>query len=407
MNNGRLRINRLAATTPQGPAGNLVHADDYYFTYDPGAAAQAEISLLMPLRAPQYTQPHLFPLFQMNLPEGYLLEQLRNKFAKVSHFDPMLLLALTGRKSAIGRVALHAPEIEAAPETPVELSTLLAKEGSEDLFLALTQRYLHRTGISGIQPKLLVPTIAEPMFGKSAVATSELIVKAAGDEYPGLPVNEFICMSVVKEAGIPVPEFYLSNDHKRFIMRRFDRTPEGHALGFEDMAVLTNRQASEKYEGSYRQIAKAIEIFCSPANARRSLAQLFDQIALSCMLGNGDAHLKNFGLLYSHPSAGDATLSPAYDIVCTTCYIPEDVLALRLMNTQEFFGARADMAEFGETFCGMADARGRLFELAEIADAILDRHAGLADEVPGLKPALQHGILQFAETYGNDKRPRP
>jgi serine/threonine-protein kinase HipA len=121
------------------------------------------------------------------------------------------------------------------------------------------------------------------------------------------------------------------------------------------------------------------------------------------MLGNGDAHLKNFGLLYTHPNAGDATLSPAYDIVCTTCYIPEDSMALRMMGTQEFFRARADMAEFGETVCGVPNARQRLFELAEIANAVFDRYADLAQEVPRLRESLTHGIEQFANTYGNDR----
>lgn len=403
MNSERLKITHLAATTPQGMAGDLVHATGrYHFTYAAAASDRADISLLMPVRPQQYTQPSLFPLFQMNLPEGYLLEQLRNKFAKVSQFDPMLLLALTGQPSAIGRVALHAPEIEIAQEETVPLSMLLANEGTENLFQSLAQRYLQRTGISGVQPKLLVP-VTEHVYGKAAVTTSELIVKTAGDEFPGLPINEFICMSIAKEAGIPAPEFYLSEDHKRFVMRRFDRTENGDALGFEDMAVLMNRQPSDKYQGSYGQIAKAIRLFCSPVNAHRSLEQYFDQVALSCMLGNGDAHLKNFGLLYTHPNADDATLSPAYDIVCTTCYIPEDAMALRMMGTQEFFGARADMAEFGETVCGIANAHARLFALAETADAVLKRHADLANEVPGLAPALRQGIEQFARTYGRDR----
>lgn len=403
MTDTRLRIDHLTATTPQGLAGDLAYAGDYHFTYDSQAPEAAEISLLMPRRARQYSSPFLFPLFQMNLPEGYMLEQLRNRFAKTTHFDPMLLLGLTAQESAIGRIALHAPGIEAGPEEPFPLSTLLANEGAEDLFRALAERYLQRSGISGVQPKLLVP-VDEDVYGKATVATSELIVKTAGDQYPGLPVNEFICMSIARAAGIPVPGFHLSDDHKRFVMHRFDRTADGRPLGFEDMAVLTNRQPSEKYAGDYRQIAKAIEIYCPPGNAQRSLEQFFDQVALSCMLGNGDAHLKNFGLLYTHPTANDATLSPAYDIVCTTCYIPEDVLALRMMGTQGFFAARADMAEFGERHCHIANASGRLFRLAETASAVLDQLSALAGEVPGLEPELRHGIRLFADTYGTDRR---
>lgn len=405
MSEARLQVNRLTATTPQGRAGDLVANKGYFFTYDAGAAPEAEISLLMPRRAEQYTSASLFPLFQMNLPEGYMLELLRNRFAKATRFDPMLLLALTGQESAIGRVALHAPGIAAEPEDPVSLATLLANEGAQDLFRDLAQRYLQRTGISGVQPKLLVP-VTEEMYGKAAVTTSELIVKTAGDQYPGLPANEFICMSIAQKAGIPVPEFYLSDDGKRFVMRRFDRTAEGYSLGFEDMAVLMNLEPSQKYEGDYRRIARAITLFCPAENTQSSLTQFFDQVALSCMLGNGDAHLKNFGLVYSHPSADDARLSPAYDIVCTTCYIPEDAMALSLMGSKSFFQARADLVEFGERYCFVADAKERINSLVEAASAVLSQHEDLIETVPGLEDSIRQGMNIFEKTYGHDRRHR-
>lgn len=52
--------------------------------------------LLMPVRLEEYRHRELHPIFQMNLPEGYVLEQLRNRLAKVVNVDPMLLLALSG-----------------------------------------------------------------------------------------------------------------------------------------------------------------------------------------------------------------------------------------------------------------------------------------------------------------------
>jgi len=55
---------------------------------------------------------------------------------------------------------------------------------------------------------------------------------------------------------------------------------------------------------------------------------LFDSVALSCPVGNGDAHLKNFGLLCTDPTLEDCLLAPAFGIVNTTSYLPEDVLTL-------------------------------------------------------------------------------
>lgn len=76
---------------------------------------------------------------------------------------------------------------------------------------------------------------------------------------PHLALNEFYCMCVVKYAGIEIPEFYLSDDNKLFIMKRFDIKENGTYLGFEDMCVLQARQAHEKYEGSYSSYGLALK----------------------------------------------------------------------------------------------------------------------------------------------------
>src|SRR3546814_11734151 len=68
-----------------------------------------EISLSMPRRPEQYVSSGVHPIFQMNLPEGYVLDRLRQRLAKTTVVDAMLLLALTGREAAIGRVHVTAP----------------------------------------------------------------------------------------------------------------------------------------------------------------------------------------------------------------------------------------------------------------------------------------------------------
>nr|MBP8098248.1 HipA N-terminal domain-containing protein [Arenimonas sp.] len=226
-------VRHALVSTPQANSGMLASEDGrYLFTYSPDAPPAADISLLMPHRADQYASPTLHPIFQMNLPEGYVLEQLRNRLAKATPLDPMLLLALTGREAAIGRVRIEAPALEASlgesrhTDKGESLKSILAWDGAENLFDALAQRYLFRTGVSGVQPKLLVPELPESAIaGKTSIATSDLIVKSGGADFPGLAVNEYVCMLAVKEAGLPVPEFHLSDNHQLFVMRRFDRLP--------------------------------------------------------------------------------------------------------------------------------------------------------------------------------------
>lgn len=388
---------RMYVSTPQGEAGQLRHGEDYYFDYREDALSEAEICLGMPKRRRQYVDRVLFPIFQMNLPEGYVLEQLRLRLAKTSRLNPMLLLAMTGGDAAIGRLGLHSPEIAARPMESMPLSDLLAHQGSEDLFRHLVERYLFRTGISGVQPKLLLPVHEEAVAPhRGTLAMPEVIVKTGSPEYPGLPINEYVCMSIARQAGLAVPAFHLSADRQRFVMRRFDRCEDGTALGFEDMAALLGLGAEQKYEGSYARVAKLIRLYCAPAYRADSLARYFDQVALSCMVGNGDAHLKNFGLLYTHPTANDARLSPAYDIVCTTCYLPDDTLALTLASSRSLFRARVDLAEFGKTFCDVPDPEARMSRLLGAMEHVLENLRELIDEVPNLAGELarRHGQFQ-------------
>ena len=64
--------------------------------------------------------------------------------------------------------------------------------------------------------------------------------------------------------------------------------------------------------------------------------QLFATLVLSVMLRNGDAHLKNFGVLYTSPLDA-VTIAPVYDVVTTTAYIKKDVPALTLAGTKKWW----------------------------------------------------------------------
>ncbi|MDT3722329.1 type II toxin-antitoxin system HipA family toxin [Pseudomonas oryzihabitans] len=392
---------RLRVATPSGESGALVSQDgDYLFRYQDEASAQAAVSLLMPVRLDDYRRRELHPIFQMNLPEGYVLEQLRNRLAKLVPLDPMALLALTGSSSPIGRVTVASPEIDALLERqrfPGErLSEILAWDGTEDLFVELVDRYILRAGISGVQPKVLVPEREDARFTSR---TAELIIKSGSAEFPGLAINEYLCMSVAREAGIPVPEFHLSSNAKLFVMRRFDRDEHLDPLGFEDMAALMGLAAEQKYSKSYSAIAKAIRLFCAPDQVRSSLAQLFAMVSLSCILGNGDAHLKNVGLLYSNPAQRDARLAPAYDIVNTTAYIPEDVLALELMGNKSLFASRQGLLDFARVCDVERPAEVIRFQL-EALERVLQRSTELCIQAPQVVSAIRHCAAPFVQTFG-------
>jgi serine/threonine-protein kinase HipA len=383
------RIARLDVETPQGHAGRLGNErGSFVFACDRDAGPATSVSLLMPTRLASYESGALPPVFAINLPEGYVLGEIRDRLAKVVRIDPLLLLAITGDSHPIGRLVLHSDALaELLPDrraTPAgeNLDEILHSRGGADLFRELVDRYVLRSGISGIQPKVLVPE-------RGRANTAEFIVKSGREEYPHLAVNEYVCMTIAKAAGLPVPEFWLSDDRALFVMRRFDAA-SGARLGFEDFAALTGRQPEQKYEGSYRMLAAAVRTFVAIEAIPAALAQLFDTVALSCAVGNGDAHLKNFGVLYTHPAAGDTHLAPVYDIVNTTMYLPSDTLALKLGDGKAFAG-RARLAEFARE-CDLADADARIDRIVGAAEAVLDTERDLLGEVPDLKLAIERRL---------------
>ena len=71
-----MKVKRLVVTTPQGLAGTLEKESRFVFNYQT-TDRECEASLLMPLRAESYSDGRLFSVFEMNRPEGYLLDYLR------------------------------------------------------------------------------------------------------------------------------------------------------------------------------------------------------------------------------------------------------------------------------------------------------------------------------------------
>ncbi|WP_368642605.1 type II toxin-antitoxin system HipA family toxin [Castellaniella ginsengisoli] len=380
-------MNATTVDTPQGRSGTPTDlgSGQFSFRYAPSAQERAAVCLSMPVRYTDYPHVGLHPIFQMNLPEGFVLEALRNRFAKTSPLNPMLLLAMTGRNEPIGRLRIDMPGLPPVPELPGErLADLIAWDGTEDLFDELRDKYLLRSGISGVQPKLLVP---ESPADRQTSITRELIIKSGGHEWPHLAINEFLCMSIARASGLNTPEFHLSNNHRLFIMRRFDRNGQTH-LGFEDMAVLMGMGAHQKYAGSYEHIARAIRLFCAPDQIQSALQQLFLSVAVSCLVGNGDAHLKNFGLLYSDPTAHDTRLAPAYDIVNTTAYLPNDSLALQLAGQKSFFSARVGLRDFAVQL-DIDQPVEHIRHILEAIESVLSAYPDLAETAPKIVHAIR------------------
>ena len=318
--------------------------DTILFTYREGRPRDQAVSLTMPVRPDQYdAMAGLLPIFEMNLPEGALKDRLRNQFAKaIPEFDDLDLLSIVG-SSQIGRLR-YSQQDKLREDVPAQnLDEILRYRGTADLFSHLLERFAMYSGISGVQPKVLVREEKAPEKLSHRGATH--IVKAFdSSEYPELAANEFICTCGAAAAGIVTPRVQLSENRKLLVAERFDLRSDGSYLGVEDFCVLDARRAHGRYDGSYENIARRISDFVSANSLAQAREQYALMVAFACAIENGDAHLKNFAVSYETPER-EVRLAPAYDIVSTTPYIPRDTLALTLNNSKAFPG-RDELIKF-------------------------------------------------------------
>jgi serine/threonine-protein kinase HipA len=355
------------------------------FVYLPETPSARAVSVTMPVRLASWSMPFgLPPIFEMNLPEGFLRERLRLAFAKATGtFDEFDLLSVVGR-SQVGRVRYTGQKEQLNEDVPFQsVDEILERRRSGDLFRYLLEKFASYSGISGVQPKILVrdeTAFAEmehtgERLSQSYKGATHIVKLWEPNEYPQLAANEYFCLTVARKCGLDVPPFRLAEDGMALVIDRFDLCMDGTWRGFEDFCVLNARRTDEKYRGSYEtSIMKRFSQFANSTQVNQDMEKLFTLIALNCALRNGDAHLKNFGIVYDDVN-GEARLAPVYDIVTTSLYIARDSLALTLNGTTKWPAAK-ELMRLGETRGGCSPARVRQI-LERIDEAILET----ADEV--------------------------
>ena len=267
----------------------------------------------------------------MNMPEGALREVIKGHFSKIKKMDDMGFLITIG-PYVLGRVKF---ETVATSKSVLSLPELM-------------DRFALRSGVSGVQPKLLLST-----EDKTTMKFKHYIVKSWDKEYEELALNEYFCMRAIAHAGLETPEFYMSDNRSLFIIKRFDVKEDETYLGFEDMCVLTGRGTDAKYDGSYEEIARVIKDVISPKFRKEALTTLFTALVMNHFLRNGDGHLKNYGIVYENDYT-DAKLAPIYDVITTTMYIKNDIPALRLGDGKLWWKEK-NYKIFAKLSCGLSN----------------------------------------------------
>lgn len=204
-----------------------------------------------------------------------------------------------------------------------------------------------RFSVAGVGLKLSLLRTGRRFTAPVRGSRGDWLVKLPDRVFPALPENEFAVMSLAAAVGIDVPSIDLvhrdqlektsdalwAGESLGFAIERFDRTADGESTHIEDFAQVRGLRPEQKYEGNFETVAN----IAFRGHDEKSLVEFTRRMALSLLVGNSDAHLKNWSFIY--PDRRNATLSPAYDLVSVVAYSSVGIdtsLALRLANRKQY-----------------------------------------------------------------------
>ena len=287
------------------------------------------------LREVYLSRIKLPPFFSNLLPEGVLREYMVKRL-KIHHDHEFDILVALGNSLPGAIRALPADEL---PQAALDY-----RSGSTPAVLEETPINF---SLGGSQLKFsMIERGGRFTLGDGG---DEWIVKPPHPTYPDVPANEYTMMRLAAAAGIQTPEVKIVKlddidfaglgglaipqwETRAYAVRRYDRTAEGpvHA---EDFAQVFNVYADQEYNATnYDTIGRLIfDIF---PNRFEQLAEFMRRLVVNILIGNGDAHLKNWSVIYTDEVTPQ--LAPAYDLVSTIHYVHNDSLALNLGGEKRF-----------------------------------------------------------------------
>ena len=344
----------------------------------------APVSLSLPLQAEPFSPAQTRNFFDSLLPEGFT----RRAVAQWIHADESDYLTIL---HALGRECLGAIQIKTEEEHPqasyepltVSQVRELAAEGAAKSAELVTESHLSLAGASG---KVGLYYDGETWYLPKGTAPSTHIVKLSHVRLKQIVLNEQLALLTAKNCGLLVPDSFIVNtgsgkdEEVLLATRRYDRVfrdngrtvdglPVPARLHQEDFAQALGLPAGAKYEkpgdAYLQQMFSLLRRYS--AQPIEDMTRLWDQIVFHCLIGNTDAHLKNYSLLYS----GDlrtVRLAPVYDVVSTTVY-PASTrkLSFRIgsAETIDEIGAADFEAAAREAGLGIRMAMGRYRRMAE------------------------------------------
>lgn len=339
------------------------------------------------LRDHRPTQTRLMPFFSNLLPEGTLRDYL-SKRAGIKPMREYPLLEVLGPDlpGAVTVRPLGEDVIDDDDEEHREDEKNEGAAGQGALRFSLAGVQLKFSAVEKAQGGLTIP-----VSGRGG----DWIIKLPSIRFRGVAANEFSMMRLASAMGMDIPDVELvpldqieglpegigKIEEEAFAIRRFDRREDGGRIHIEDFAQVFGVYPGEKYEkGSYRYLAKVLWLETGEAGVREFIRRL----VFNTLIGNADMHLKNWSLIYRDGLTPE--LSPGYDFLSTTVYIPDDSMALKFARTKRMDELTLDEVVYMAAKAGLPEALAR-DEAAQAVDRFHEvwgaerQHLQISDEL--------------------------
>ena len=379
---------------------------DIEFTYADAwrAASDARaISVSLPLRAEPFLRRETRPFFEGLLPE----ESQRIAVARalgISQQNEFRLLEQIGGEVA-GALSLW-PEGDTPPTASYDTPPAPL---SEEALIALLDRLPTRPllageeglrlSLAGAQAKVpLVLTDAGLALPRPGEPTTH-ILKPPIARFADTTENEAFAMRLAKGIGLDTADVDIVNvrDRSFLLVKRYDRQTDSEGrvqrLHQEDFCQAMGYTSAQKYAADGGPVFRDCFALLRRVATRpaRDVLKLLDAALFNLIIGNADAHGKNFSLLYE---SDEITLAPLYDLLSTVSYPDLSAnLAMKIARRARLEElVTRDWAKFAEE-TGLTEPFIRR-RAAALADAVIARAPAAR---AGIAPAAQPAMQQFAD----------
>lgn len=335
-----IQIEQNGAMVPVG----LIRGNDpgdacfEYFPEYLSRSDPAALSISLPLQREPFPPSQTASFFEGLLPEGFT----RRSVAQWMHADEGDYLSILHGlgKECLGAICVTEGDEEfSAYYEPISDAQVreLAVEGTSKSVELVTKSHLSLTGASG-KAGLYYDRVQSKWYLPHGTAPSTHIVKQSHVRLDNIVMNEQLSLLTAAHCGITTPRSFIINtgegkEHEiLFATERYDRilSPEAGRISDltrplrlhqEDFAQALGIPASQKYErGTADHLQRMFDLLrLFSADPITDQLRLWDVIVFHYLIGNTDAHIKNFSLLYG-PNLKRIRLAPTYDIISTTIY---------------------------------------------------------------------------------------